>query len=182
MHRLEHARQLRSVLEEAEVRAREDVLRRLEALLLLGAGLLNRGVLRNEEVAGLVEVVDLVLQDLQLALLRALRLLELLELRGLLRLLALLRDHELRVVRALRGRVVHGLLVVLLGLLLVTLRIGHIVLHFLDHLVNHVDDARTLLALLVLAAGRRTPPPLPRAPAPCKASDCKTCSSGSLPY
>merc|ERR1719327_462181 len=73
--------ELISLLHEAEVRAREHGLRRLEALLLLGPGFLDGGILRDEEVAGFVEVVDLVLQHLELAFLRALRLLQLLELR-----------------------------------------------------------------------------------------------------
>merc|ERR1719261_1952978 len=74
------SRKLPSVLEEAEVRAREDRLRRFEALLLLGSCLLDRCVLGDKEVACLVEIVDLVLQNLELALLRALRLLQLLQL------------------------------------------------------------------------------------------------------
>merc|ERR1719498_1979482 len=86
------SRVLPSVLEEAEVRAGKDRLRRLEALLLLGARFLDRRVLGDQEVAGLVEVVDLVLQNLQLALLRALRLLQLLQFRRLLCLFALFRD------------------------------------------------------------------------------------------
>merc|ERR1719327_1202055 len=142
---------LYSLLHEAEVRAREHGLRRLEALLLLGPGFLDGGILRDEEVAGFVEVVDLVLQHLELAFLRALRLLQLLELRSCLGLLALLRDHELRVIRALRGRIVHGLFVVLLRFLLIPFRLGHFVFHLLDHFIDHVDDARARFTLLVLA-------------------------------
>merc|ERR1719449_104198 len=70
---------------------------------------------------------------------------------GLLGLLALLRDDELRVVGALRGSVIHLLFVILLGLLLVTLRFGNVLLHVADHVVDHGDDARAGLALLVLA-------------------------------
>merc|ERR1719335_1815906 len=75
------------------------------------------------------------------------------ELRGLLRLLALLRDEELGVVRTLRRRVVHLLLVVLLGLLLVALRLGQVLLDVADHVVHHPDDAGARLALLVLTKG-----------------------------
>merc|ERR1719399_506561 len=84
-----------SVLQETEVRTCEDRLCRLESFLFLGPCLLDRRVLRDQEVAGLVEIVDFVLQNFELALLCALRLFELLELRRLLRLLALLGDHEL---------------------------------------------------------------------------------------
>merc|ERR1719263_410415 len=70
-------------------------LRRLKALLLLGAGFLHGGVLSDEEIASFVEVVDLVLENLELALLRAFCLFQLLQLRRLLSFLAFLRYHEL---------------------------------------------------------------------------------------
>merc|ERR1719498_2158288 len=141
------------MLEEAELRAREDHLGALQALLLLGALLLNTLVVIDEEVAGLVEVVRLLLQHVQRAFLSPLGLLGLLKLCGLLGLLPFLGDNELRVIRALRGGVGHRLLVVLLRLLLVALALGNVHLGVLDHLVHHRNDAAAALALLVLPEG-----------------------------
>merc|ERR1719313_775641 len=147
--------ELRSLLHEAEVRASEHGLRRFQPLLFLSAGFLDSRILRNKEVTSFVEVIDLVLQHLELPFFRTLRLLQLLELRRLLGLFALLRNHELRVISALGGRIIHRLLIILLSFLLVALRLSHLVFHILDHLVDHVDDARTGFALLVLAEGLR---------------------------
>merc|ERR1719265_293017 len=84
----------RSLLEEAQLGALQHRLRRLQALLLLQALLTDPLVMLHEEVAGLVEVVDLRLQNIQLVALRALGLLGILEMSGPFRLLALLRDDE----------------------------------------------------------------------------------------
>merc|ERR1719231_1086554 len=114
--------------------------------------------LLEEEVACLMEVRDLGLKHVKLFALRPLGSFGVFEDRALLGFLALLRDNELGIVGALRGSIIHLLLVILLGLLLVALRLGKILLHVADHVVDHCDDAGTGLALLVFPErlGRRS--------------------------
>merc|ERR1719152_901564 len=142
---------LSACLHKRVVRTTEHSLRLPDGIDLACASGFSLFVVLEEEVAVSMQSVDVILRRGKFFLSRCLRICERLKLGLHVGLRETFVGESFSIFRALICRILHVLLVVLLGILLFHLCLCHLLVEFLDQHIHHCQDTAALLPLLLVA-------------------------------